>query len=160
MRSHGRREAHGTHLCRPGPWAGPGGGMALKISRVAHHMHAADVPGFCRHQNYIFFFEKTAIYRRKHPVARGPVDVERPLRWWCYCPRWSMAPMWWARSRLDGVRRVSAVSEAFLRRFYRYFDPIFPILGPTRLSKILGPPMYVPRYCPDNRYTNSFNIIL
>ena len=45
--SHGPREAHGTHLCRPGPWAGPGGGMALKISRVAHHMHAADVPGFC-----------------------------------------------------------------------------------------------------------------
>ena len=29
-------------------------------------------------------------------VSLGPVDVEISLRWWCYCPRWPIAPMWWA----------------------------------------------------------------
>ena len=32
--SYGVREAHGMHLCRPGPWAGLGGGMSLGIARL------------------------------------------------------------------------------------------------------------------------------
>jgi hypothetical protein len=32
----------------------------------------------------------------KIDVSLGPVDVEISLRWWCYCPRWPIAPMWWA----------------------------------------------------------------
>jgi hypothetical protein len=31
-----------AHVCRLGPWVGPGGGMGLKISRAAHHMPAVD----------------------------------------------------------------------------------------------------------------------
>ena len=119
MRSHGRREAHGTHLCRPGPWAGPGGGMGLKISHAAHHMPACSGFTVILPASKLYFFKDTAIYSRKHPIARGPVDAEIALRWWCYCPRWSIAPMWWARSRWGGVRSISAVSEAFPRRFYR-----------------------------------------
>jgi hypothetical protein len=46
--SHGAREAPGTHLCRLGPWAGPGWGMSLKISRAARHKPIADLQGFCR----------------------------------------------------------------------------------------------------------------
>ena len=45
--------------------------MALKISRVAHHMHAADVPGFCRHQNYIFF-GKNRDLQEKAPCRARP----------------------------------------------------------------------------------------
>jgi hypothetical protein len=31
------------HLCRPGPWAGPGGGMGLEIRRAARRMPVADL---------------------------------------------------------------------------------------------------------------------
>ena len=41
--SYGVREAHGMHLCRPGPWAGSGGGMGLEIRRAARRMLAADI---------------------------------------------------------------------------------------------------------------------
>ena len=32
--SYGVREARGMHVCRPGPWARPGGGMGLQIARL------------------------------------------------------------------------------------------------------------------------------
>ena len=42
---YGVREGHGMHLCRPGPWAGSGGGMGLEIRRAARRMPAADLQG-------------------------------------------------------------------------------------------------------------------
>ena len=43
---YGVREAHGMHLCRPGPWAGSGGGMGLEIRRAARRMPVADLQPF------------------------------------------------------------------------------------------------------------------
>jgi hypothetical protein len=65
--------------------------MGLKISRAAHRMPEADLQEFASIE--IIFFKETAFYNRKHPVARGPVDAEIALRWWCYCTRSSIAPM-------------------------------------------------------------------
>ena len=52
--SDGVREALSTHFGRPGPWAGLGKGISLKISRATHSMVAADSLGFCRYRNHNF----------------------------------------------------------------------------------------------------------
>ena len=43
---YGVKEARGMHLCRPEPWAGPGGGMGLEIRCAARRMLAADLRRF------------------------------------------------------------------------------------------------------------------
>ena len=60
---YGVREGRGMHLCRPGPWAGSGGGMGLEIRRAARRMPAADLQGS---------HDRGRIKRRKYPAhGRG-----------------------------------------------------------------------------------------
>ena len=121
--SHGPREAHGTHLCRPGPWAGPGVGMALKNKPCGSPYACSGCAGILPASKlHIFFVWKNRDLQEKAPCRarprrRGKTTALVVLLSTVVHGTHVVGPIMFGGGGVKRLRRFSGVSQAFLPVF-------------------------------------------